>query len=326
MKKINLYFLLLSVIFVCGCSRKADYNQINFFAMDTFCVISAQNADDALLQEAKKAVENTENLMSRTNPESEIYALNNVGFCELSRETEYVLKKAVELAEKTNEAFSPALGSLTSLWNITSDNPRVPDETEIKKALLKCDYKNIVFENQKAVVSDVRLDLGGIAKGYAAQIAIESLKNNGVQNALVSLGGNVAVCGSSQNSVENGSVGWKVGIRNPFDTDSVLGYVVMTEGVCAVSGDYERFFVEDGIKYHHIFDRFTGFPAQSSLSSVAVISQDGALADALTTAFFVMGEEKAREFYEEEIYSFEAVFVDNNGNVSTTDNIEFFQY
>lgn len=312
---------LLLCLFSLSCKQK-EYSQHSFFAMDTFVFVEADTTLKTL-ENAQNEVLRIEALMSKTDKQSEIYKLNKYGSGELSDDTLAVVEKSLKLAEDTSQAFSPALGLLVSLWNITGENPCVPSEEQIKDIVEKCNYKDLALKGNTAFITNISIDLGAVAKGYAAQKAIEALRQEGVQNAMLSLGGNVAVCGSSQKNLEKSIEGWNVGIRNPKNTDEILGYVVIKDKVCAVSGAYERFFEKDGIKYHHILDRFSGYPAQSDLCSAAVISEDGAVADGLSTAFFVMGLEKSMEFYKKGLYDFEAVFIDHQNNVYTTDNIEF---
>ena len=168
----------------------------------------------------------------------------------------------------------------------------------------------------------VDIDLGGIAKGYALEKAKNVLEDSGEENFCISFGGNVAVSGSSEGNIRNGKKGWNVGVTNPFNKEEILGSLLMDDGIVSVSGSYERFFEKDGKIYHHIFDSQTGYPSSSDLVSAVVITDDGALADALSTALFVMGKDDAIEFYNEKIYDFEMILVAQDGNVYVSGGIE----
>ena len=172
----------------------------------------------------------------------------------------------------------------------------------------------------------MKIDLGGVAKGYALYKASEYLSEEAMGKAVgadfcISLGGNVAVSGSSKIRKESGQKGWKVGITNPFDKSETLGSLVLVHGFVSVSGAYERFFEKDGRIYHHIFDSKTGYPSESDLASAAVISDDGLEADALSTALFVMGKDRAIEFYKSGIYDFEMLLVTETGEVLVSGGI-----
>jgi len=147
------------------------------------------------------------------------------------------------------------------------------------------------------------------------------MKQNGVTDGMASFGGNVSVTGSSKANKEKGVQGWNVGIKNPDDEGGILGYFTLQDKTVAVSGDYERYFELDGKRYHHIFDVKTGYPAKSGLRSAAVICSDGLSADALSTALFVMGLDKASEFYKSSGLDFEALLVTDDARIFITPGI-----
>jgi len=317
MKKTFLLIFTLAFLLVsCG----NGFQSHSFFAMDTFISVDAQGTHADILRGMEELVYEDEKKFSRTFSGSGIYEFNDsCDGTQLSEDTRLLLKKAVRLYENTDGAFSPFLGTLTELWDIKNVNPRVPDDSDILKALENCDASGLTFENGIPQKSNKKLlvDLGGIAKGESAENCINYLRDHGVENAVISFGGSVACIGHSDKSDSH----WSIGIKNPFDTAQITGSVNVTDCFIAVSGAYERSFTVDGRRYHHIFDPKTGYPAKSDIESVAVISDDGALSDGLSTALFVMGCDKALEFYNKGIYDFEAVLILKDGTVVVTDGI-----
>ncbi len=323
MKKVYLLAaMILLVFFASSCEKKNEYNKSDFFAMNTFVTLTADCSDD-LLALAQKEVFLLENQLSASVPESDINNLNDQS-SKTCENTMDLLRLAYSASEATDGAFDYTLGRLVLLWDINGLSPQVPQDTEIAEALSNCGYEKTDVSGDAFVCSDDRLkvDLGAIAKGYAGQRLAEFFIENGVDNASVYLGGNVTVIGSSPANRDKGKDGWNVAVNNPFDTSDILGIMTLCDKTVSVSGSYERFFEQDGKVYHHILDRKTGYPANSDLASVAVISDNGALADALSTALFVMGFEKGLDFYESGVYDFEAVFCTLEGEVFVTDRLK----
>lgn len=321
MKKVVIGTYLVLSIFLLSCQRTPDFKTYDFFAMDTYVSISADNSD--AFESVAQYTKSLEDKLSKTKEQSEIYELSKESRTVLSEDTAYILQKSLEISENTDGAFDVCLGQIVDLWDITSGKNIVPDTESIEIAKSKSGYEKLVLDGLLAKLSDgAKVDLGGVAKGYCAEQCVEVLKENGAQNVCISFGGNVAVCGSSQNNLAKNKEGWNVGIKNPDFSDDIVGYVNVCDKVVAVSGDYERFFEKDGQKYHHIFDVRTGYPAKTNVRSVAVISKDGLVADALSTALFVMGTQNASEFYNEKIYDFEAVFICNDASIYITKGIK----
>ncbi|MBQ7400230.1 MAG: FAD:protein FMN transferase [Clostridia bacterium] len=317
--------LLAMLVCLCSCADVYRYTKDTFFAMNT--VVNTIISSDIEEDNTRSIFSDIERRMSRTAKESEIYRLNNGENVELSDDTLAVIKKSLEIAKNTDYAFNPCLGTLTDLWDITSGNNIVPSDEEIKAALAFCNAQEVKVENGKVVIPDgMKIDLGGVAKGYALHKASEELSEYAMGKAVssdfcISLGGNVAVSGSSKSQKEHNEKGWNVGITNPFDKNEMLASIILTHGYVSVSGAYERFFEKDGKTYHHIFDGKTGYPSDSDLESAVVISDNGLEADALSTALFVMGLDKAVEFYKKGIYDFNAIFVTKCGDVYATKDV-----
>ena len=315
-----LLYAVLTVTFfgACRTSPQTSFISDEFFAMDTFVTIKANTSDKTLLEEAEQEIRSIESIFSVTESAGELSQINSSCSAQVSPLCAEILTRVLEISEATDGAFNPCMGQLRELWDVTGKQ-HIPTQDELDAILPFCradaftvDALTVTKEYPQPL-----LDLGAAVKGYAAEQAISLLRRKGVSDAMISLGGNIAVCGSAD---ANGD-GWQIGVRNPFFPDTVAGSFRCTDTVIAVSGDYERYFERDGIRYHHIFDPNTGFPADSGLKSTAVISSDGLLADALSTALFVMGKEKALSFYQSGLYDFEAILFTTDGKVVLTDGL-----
>ncbi len=318
--------LFLTLFLLTSCGEVYRYTNETYFAMNTTVNVIADESIDS--DPTPYVLGDVEKRFSRTIPESEISRLNRGENAALSEDTLYVVERALEIADSTDCAFNPCMGTLTDLWDITSGKNIVPSDEDIKNALFFCDVSCAYVDDTKVLLPDgMRIDLGGIAKGYALEKAYEEMRKTAEEKGVspdfcISIGGNIAVSGSSSKNRKNGKGGWDVGITNPFDKNTTLGSLHLNEGFVSVSGAYERFFEKDGKIYHHIFDSKTGYPSDSDLASAVVISDDGLVGDALSTALFVMGKDRAVEFYKEGKYSFEMVLISKNGVVSVTKGIK----
>lgn len=322
--------LVLSVsFFSCSGDKSTDLTTRDYIAMDTIFSIRVGNIPDntgsaaidtkSVLDGCEKLTEEIELVLSATMPESEVYSFNsgvNALFDADPILTE-VMETAFRISEITDSAYDPTIGALTSLWNVKGGGP-VPTENEIGTALAASGAKYIEIKDNSIYKSNpaVKLDFGGIGKGYATQRLAEYLFEEGIPYGIISAGRNVGVFGEKP----DGSP-FKIGIADPRNTEGVVGYLYTESGFISVAGDYEQYFEADGVRYHHIMDPATGYPSDSGLSSVAVISQNGTAADALSTALMVMGYDKGIEFYRSDEMPFEAVFIFSNGAVKLTDGL-----
>lgn len=314
------------LLLVTSCGEVYRYTNQTFFAMNTVVntIVSEEIGEDKWTEDILSDIEKR---MSRTLEDSEISRLNCGEDVTLSDDTYTVLEKALQIAKDTDYAFNPCMGTLTDLWDITSGKNIVPSDEDIKEALSFCDASLVTAENGKVTLPDgMKIDLGGVAKGYALYKASEYLSEEAMGKAVgadfcISLGGNVSVSGSSKSRREAGQKGWNVGITNPFEKGEILGTVLAEYSYVSVSGAYERYFEKDGRIYHHIFDSKTGYPSESGLASAAVISDDGLEADALSTALFVMGKKRAEEFYSAGLYDFEMILVTDEGEIFVSEEI-----
>ena len=301
-KKILLSIILVFLVFLTGCGNSGEElprAEDNAFLMDTLVQMRAhgENAEIAV-EESMERIREIENLMSKTIETSDIYRLNNNPETELEIDNQSmnVLKKALEYAELTAGDFDPTIGALVELWGIGTEDAAVPEQAEIEAALANTGYNYLDLADNKAEITKagVKIDLGGIAKGYAAEEVKKVVQKHNIKHAFVNLGGNVLVIGDKV----DGSP-WKIGIQDPREgRGSVMAVVDAVDKTIVTSGNYERYFEEDGKLYHHILNPKTGYPAENNLLSVSIISENSFDADALSTAVYVMGLQKGIKFIE----------------------------
>ena len=265
MKRLALSFLIL-IITLSGCVPKVHSR--TFFAMDTFIDITGDK--DGV---AEKEIKRIDALLSVTNDGSDISKYNRGEA--VTDETQALIDRCEEIRKVTDGAFDISVQSAVELWDVKNAKAP-PADADIKKA----------------IAERGKIGLGAVAKGYAASKAREALENAGVKSAVLSLGGNVAVIGKKADGSE-----WKVGIQHPVYSDRLIATVKAFDTAVVTSGGYQRYFEFEGKKYHHILDPKTGYPADSGIISATVITKDDALADALSTAVYVMGVKKATELY-----------------------------
>lgn len=316
MKKVCALFLLLAVL-LCGCGEIAPLER-EIFAMDTLMTIRVWG-DEEDVSAAVSEINRLDALLSVTNENSDVYALNHHTEPRLRFDTCLLIDAAIEVSRRTDGAFDPTVYPLVEAWGFTKDTQAVPSQEEINDALSHVGvdrafrgWKDTLDWNELS--NGARIDLGGIAKGYTAQKVVELLKERGVKTAFLNLGGNVQTLGSKPDGEP-----WAVGIADPENPAQAIGCFRFAGDLALVtSGGYQRYFEENGVRYHHILDPKTGWPADSGLASVTVLAQDGALADGLSTALFVMGMEKATALWRKSD-DFEAVFITQDGAIFATE-------
>lgn len=208
-----------------------------------------------------------------------------------------LIEEALRIAQQTNGAFDPTIGPVSVLWQFSGDKePRLPSESEIKEALTKVGWQRVKIDKDAGTIllpePGMALDLGGITKGYALNRAADMLKKSEVSGALVNIGGDILAYGEKEPGKP-----WRVGVEDPRDKSRVAAVTELKDKLIVTSGDYERFFIKDGKRYHHILDPATGYPA-STLRSVTVVGPIGTTLQPLGTATFVMGADKGLKFVE----------------------------
>lgn len=308
-----------------GCSSSGSSTQLyttteDFFAMDTYMSVDvssekSESAAENMAIKIEQRVNQLDAALSRTQQAGDLYKLNHANGqpTEVSDDTYTALEKALEYAETTNGAFDPTMAPLTDLWGIGTEHQQVPAQSDIDAALQTVGTQHVhVSGDSVQLDGGSRIDLGGIAKGYAADLCADILKDADADGLLV-LGGNIYAVGTNEGK------DWNIGIADPDEPTDTVAAVAVHDLSVVTSGDYERYFEQDGVRYHHIFDPETGYPAASGLRSVTVIDENSTRADALTTALFVMGADKGRAYCEKNDIA--AVFITSDRQVFTTEKV-----
>jgi thiamine biosynthesis lipoprotein len=302
------------------------------FALGTF--VSArieglsENKANTALDKAFARLHEIELIASAKRPDSELYHVNRNAFPDavsVSDELYSLLHAGRFYADMTDGAFDITLGALVELWGIGTDDYRIPDEDEIAGVLECVGYEHLVLcEDARSVRflrAGLRLDLGAIAKGHAANEMKRVLTENGVKSAILNLGGDVITIG------DNDGRDWLIGIADPRDPRKPLAgqgdpVLHISDKAVVTSGDYERYFMHEDVRYHHIFDRATGYPADNGILGATVILECALIADVFSTAFFVMGMERALEFAAS-MPEMGYILIDSDVNYVISDNIVF---
>lgn len=306
MKRIMSLLLLAALLAGCGkrqtglpAETKAPpsstaWHERSIFAMDTLMQIKVFSGTETLLDRVQERIVGLEGRISVTLPDSEIAQLNRNGRQRLSAEPLRLLEAALSLCRETEGALDITVYPAVKAWGFTTGNYRVPSIRELSTLLKAVDFTQVQVREDGEVIlpSGGQLDLGGVAKGYLGDLLCAMLRDAGVVHAMLNLGGNIQVMGGKPDGGD-----WNIGIRDP-EGDGLLGTVGLQEGAVITSGGYERHFTdEDGNLWWHIMDPKAGMPARNGLVSVTVLGERGLLCDALSTALFVMGEEKALAYW-----------------------------
>ena len=325
-KLVGLAGMLVLVCLFQGCGRNTGYVPENakydksFTAMDTYMTFAAygKNAESGL-EDARRRVQEIENICSVTREGSEIYGVNHrtENTVSLGKESAKLLREAMTISERSGGAFDVTMYPVLQLWGFTNGEYQVPGEEALKEALGKTGYQKInVDADGVELETGMEIDFGGIAKGYTSSEVMKVFKNNGIKSGLVSLGGNVQALGAKPDGSK-----WKVAVQNPDSDESYIGVLEIVGKAVITSGGYERYFEKDGKTYHHIIDPATGYPADSGLKSVTIISSDGTLADGLSTSLFIMGIDKAKEYWRANSDKFDAILLTNDNKQYVTEGI-----
>ncbi|MBI5676250.1 MAG: FAD:protein FMN transferase [Nitrospirae bacterium] len=304
--------------------------------MDTFTTITvispskdkAEKAIDAGFAE----IEKLDKFLNNFEPESEVSTVSK--FAEIkpvhvSRETLDLMQKTKSISKITNGAFDPTIASVYKLWKFSGRpaNPSMPSREAIENALKLVDYEKIKIDSDASEIyleeKGMEIDLGGIAKGYAADKAIEAIKLKGIKSALVAIAGDIR--GYGLNISGNP---WKVGIQNPRSDnpdsekpwEDIFATMNLKDSAVSTAGDYQRFFMKDGKRYHHIIDPATGYPSESGLISVSVIAPEGYIADGIDTAILILSAEKGMKLLESK--GLDGILVDSKKSVFITKNLK----
>ncbi len=300
-----------------GCQKKAEAEKEtsgSFFAMDTAMTIRYFGGDESLLQESIQMVKDIEQQVSVTLDGSTIQKLNTTGSARFQGDSLNILRRALQLCEETGGALDISVYPIVQEWGFTVNDPHVPDKNSLLNLLEHVDYRRIHLseDGNAAIPEGMSVDLGSVTKGYAGDLLAQKLIESGVSSALMDLGGNVQAVGTKPDGSS-----WRIGVRAP-DREGLLGVLAVSNEAVITSGGYERFFEdEDGNIWWHIMDPATGYPAQSGLISVTIVGKEGIRCDALSTALFVMGKDRAIQFWREH-QDFEMILVEETGSLIIT--------
>ncbi|MDR2156972.1 MAG: FAD:protein FMN transferase [Clostridiales Family XIII bacterium] len=300
------------------------------FLLDTICTVTVfSRGDEKHATEALALCAGYEKLLSSAVPDSEISKINGAGGAPVtvSDGTAALLERAVYYGTLSDGAFDVTIGRVSSLWDFSSDSDThpVPEAADIEAALPSADYRNIELAGNVVRLKDpaARLDLGGIAKGFIADRMAEYLTESGVRAALIDLGGNIVTVGGKESGAP-----WTIGVRNPAPQTAdgrseVIVGTIEVEGTMSVgtSGTYERFFMRDGLRYHHILDPKTGFPVRTDLAGVTVVTEKSVDGDGIATICVLYGSERARDFLRRN--NIPAVLVKEDGAVIAVGGVKY---
>ena len=317
-------FLSLAQFFSCSPRGKSTY-QKSMALMDTFVTLTvvSDSADSAnrAMESAFATIEKFGNLINFFSDTSELSAINRdagVREVRVSSDTLGVVERAIYISEISGGAFDATIGPEVKLWDFHKKIR--PSDAVIRKNIGLVNYRNIVVDHAKSTVflreKGMLMDLGGIAKGYVADLALAVLRRSGIRAGIIAVAGDIRAFGRRP----DGSL-WNIGVQNPRQkdkSDEIMAVLKMTDKAVSTSGDYQRYFIEDGRRYHHILDPKTGYPADRC-RSVTVVGGNGIYADGFSTAVFVLGPERGMELAEK--YGIDAVIVDSSGEVHLTPGV-----
>lgn len=291
------------------------------FAMDTYMTFQAygdraQEAVDAAAEE----IDRLDGLLSTEKAGSEINTINKNGSGMLSEDTMAIMDSAMKLYRDTEGIFDMTVYPLMQEWGFTDGNYHVPSQERIQKLSALVNSGELEYQTGKQELKlpeGVRLDFGGIAKGYASDRIMEIYERYGIKSGIVSLGGNVQFCGNKA----DGSA-WRVAIQSPDKEEGYIGILQESDKAVITSGGYERYFEKDGKVWHHIIDPRTGYPAENELESVTIVSDEGIKADGLSTSLFIMGKDKALAYWRNHSDEFDVILLEKDGEITVTEGIE----
>jgi thiamine biosynthesis lipoprotein len=334
-----IFFITLIFIIISGFSytyffEEKSYEQTEFF-LNTVINIKAygEHAKEAV-NDSFARIKEIESEMNVHDPESMISVINSTAYenpVEINSDLKYVIGKGLFYSEITEGYFDISIKPIADLWQIGTENARVPEQNEIIKALNYVGYRNINLKEDTIFfdISGTQIDLGGIAKGYAADEIYKIMETYEINRAYGNLGGNVIVYGEKKINFlqkllnkEKTDSQWKIGIQNPSDVRGSYVAVLSVKNTSIVtSGAYERYFETNGNIYHHILNPFTGYPSESDLLSTTVICKSSIDADALSTSLFILGYEKGKNLIDS-LPDVEAIFIKTNNEVVLTEGIK----
>ncbi len=318
-KKSNILFLSIIFILLTSCKSEVKLQTQTQIALGTVCSIKLEeNVDSDIYKKCFSILNDVEKEISRTNENSYISILNREKEVVVNQDVFDLFELGITLAKQSNGKFNIAMGSVVSLWDIGGTNPRIPSNAELNS--VNIDYNQIQLDRKTLSIkipSDMQIDLGALGKGYAADKLRNSLVSKSIDKAIINLGGNVLVIG--RKDIDNL---WTIGLQDPLDTSKIFAALEVESSSIVTSGTYERFFYQDGVKYHHILDPDTLYPCKSDIISSSIIGKDSLICDCLSTTCFLLGSEQALEFMKN-YKDYSAFFLLEDNSIVLSDNFNY---
>ncbi|MBS4959799.1 MAG: FAD:protein FMN transferase [Clostridiales bacterium] len=326
MKKLLFSILAIFMIILSnGCSKKTEPVSSTSFLLNTVSTITIYQSDgpiepSVLISQCFSLCREYEKQLSRTVAGSDVSKINTADgkAVQIKKSTADVIQRSLDFYHLSQGYFDITIAPLSSLWDFQGEQPHVPTDIEIQKAISHINANVIQLSGDTVQLSDpeAAIDLGGIAKGYIADQAADFLKTNGVTSAIINLGGNIVTIGGLDESTP-----FQIGIQKPFDQqNAVIGSLFVSDKSVVTSGVYQRYFEENGKIYHHIIDPKTGYPKENNLLSVTIISDLSTDGDGLSTSCFLLGLEKGMELINS-LENIEAIFIDQDYQLHFSDGI-----
>lgn len=306
--------LIISGVVIAKLKPKPE--NIQLFAMDTECTISIYNADNSVVSDCKDKIKQLDTNLSAYNQKSYIYKLNLHSPVKVDDITKRIIKRAVDYNKLYSEVDCTC-GQLVDLWNINSNKPNIPSDKSISEALKTIGSSNIsINDNEVSLENNTKLNFGACAKGFALDEVKPILDKNNINCAIVSFGSSSLLYGKKPDKTD-----FITAVRNPNDSNDIALTIETSQCFISTSGGYERFFEIDNKKYAHIFDLSTGYPADTDLKSVTVISKsDGMLTDFLSTHIYICGTSEIQKYLSNSNY--QIIAIDNSNKIYCSDSIK----
>lgn len=325
---ISILLITFIVTMFTGCSStkqlESPLSRTELFMGTVITVTLYDKGSEKVLDKAFEKVKQIEELVSINDGETEVTAVNNnagISPVKVSQDTYNIVKTGLDYSKKSYGSFDVSIGPLVKLWSIGLPEAKVPTKEEIDTVLPNVDYNGVELNDEEQTIflekEGMMLDLGAVAKGYTADKISEVLTEEGVESAIIDLGGNIFALGKKNNEKL-----WRIGIQDPLlERGETLGVIQVENKSIVTSGIYERFIERDGVKYHHILSPSTGYPYENEIAGVSIISDKSIDGDCLSTLIFSLGVEEGLEFIEA-MAGVDAIFITKSKEIYLTSGVK----
>lgn len=320
--------LIIYLIYSISINRNEESISNTYYNLGTINEVTLYDVNkktgEKILEECGSILMDIDNKMSNTIKSSDVSKINkNAGkaYTKVSKDTYYVIKKSIEFSNISNDTFDISVGPLIDLWSIGTDNAKVPNKEEIENILPLVDYSKILLNDENLSVKlseeNMKIDLGGIAKGYAADKIYDYLKSENIKSAIINLGGNILTLGSKNNDQP-----FSIGIQDPtMPRGNSIGNIKVSNKSVVTSGIYERYIEKDNKIYHHMLNPHTGYPFENNLNSVTIVSDESIICDALSTTTFGLGLDNGMKLIES-LDNVDAIFITKDKKIYLSSNLK----